>query len=592
MKIQAFSLYLCRKILKNILMEQLCRLLFISFLFVSACVGGGSPSHRLLERADSLLDVRPDSALRLLQEVSPRQLADRGGRMHYALLLMQAKYKNYLPVSEDDTLARELVSYYADAGDAGMQARAYYNLGCVYEDRQEPDLALKAYHEAGRQARRAGDTRTLCRTYNNLAYICLNQGMPGRADSLYAEVEQLARQAGDSVRLAEALLRRGSYALALGDTAYPLAEQRIKSGYGLARGLHSATLIRLAYYSLGLLFDYTGHPEEALKTAQEFVLEAQNDTAMLASANLLLGNVYCRLKRYDGADSCLQQVIQMGDCTLRERACALLSHLAEQEGDYERSLRWEKERKKYNQMKRAVFSHEVETAVAAKEVELAESLRSRDVSFSLLGWGMVALVLLGAGSILIGRVNRRKKERTPMTKEDLSEVSSGPVMNEPAETVVEDEPVMWDYSVFKKKMQDTEAGQILASIWSACKKKAVCELRWDVEQREAFLRQVEVFLPGHQQALTEHFPGLTEKEVTVCYLYLLGFSDEQVGIFLERDRSTAYRWRKLMMLHKMGLESTDMDCLVKTCHLRPEIALNATNATTDATNATTKNDRK
>ena len=217
-------------------MGHLCRFLFIFLLFVSACAGGGSPSRCLLERADSLLDVRPDSALRLLQEVSPRQLVGRVGRMHYALLLMQAKYKNYLPVSEDDTLARELVSY-----DAGMQARAYYNLGCVYEDRQEPALALKAYHEAGRQARRAGDTRTLCRTYNNLAYISLNQGMPGRADSLYAEVEQLARQAGDSVRLAEALLRRGSYALALGDTAYPLAEQRIKSGYGLARGLHSAT---------------------------------------------------------------------------------------------------------------------------------------------------------------------------------------------------------------------------------------------------------------------------------------------------------------------------------------------------------------
>ena len=107
-------------------MGQLSRLLLVSLLFVSACAGGGSPSRCLLERADSLLDVRPDSALRLLQEVSPRQLADRGGRMHYALLLMQAKYKNYLPVSEDDTLARELVSYYADAGDAGMQARAYY----------------------------------------------------------------------------------------------------------------------------------------------------------------------------------------------------------------------------------------------------------------------------------------------------------------------------------------------------------------------------------------------------------------------------------------------------------------------------------
>ena len=112
-------------------MGQLSRLLLVSLLFVSACAGGGSPSRCLLERADSLLDVRPDSALRLLQEVSPRQLADRGGRMHYALLLMQAKYKNYLPVSEDDTLARELVSYYADAGDAGMQAHITFWAVCM-----------------------------------------------------------------------------------------------------------------------------------------------------------------------------------------------------------------------------------------------------------------------------------------------------------------------------------------------------------------------------------------------------------------------------------------------------------------------------
>ena len=43
-------------------MGQLSRLLLVSLLFVSACAGGGSPSRCLLERADSLLDVRPDSA--------------------------------------------------------------------------------------------------------------------------------------------------------------------------------------------------------------------------------------------------------------------------------------------------------------------------------------------------------------------------------------------------------------------------------------------------------------------------------------------------------------------------------------------------
>ena len=70
-------------------MEQLCRLLFISLLFVSACAGGGSPSRCLLERADSLLDVRPDSALRRVAPVA-RGFAPSVGRQGRADALRPA----------------------------------------------------------------------------------------------------------------------------------------------------------------------------------------------------------------------------------------------------------------------------------------------------------------------------------------------------------------------------------------------------------------------------------------------------------------------------------------------------------------------
>lgn len=558
MKIQAFSLYLCRKILKNILMEQLCRLLFISFLFVSACVGGGSPSHRLLERADSLLDVRPDSALRLLQEVSPRQLADRGGRMHYALLLMQAKYKNYLPVSEDDTLARELAAYYADAGDAGMQARAYYNLGCVYEDRQEPDLALKAYHEAGRQARRAGDTRTLCRTYNNLAYICLNQGMPGRADSLYAEVEQLARQAGDSVRLAEALLRRGAYQLSLGKEAYPRAEQLIWQGYGLAQNLHSPVILHLAYSFLYALHSYQHQDREALQIAKAF-MAMPLDVVSQGKACLLVGSAYSRVAQYDSAAVYLKEALETDDFWVREEACVLLSHMAEQRGDTGQALRWQKEKDR-NRLEQQELQRVVKLAVAAREVELEEAMRLQDDAPPSIYY----YVLFFAGGLFLWVWLRRiifHRRATLACPVSLDHVPEG--LPE------------WDFNAFRQDFHQTASFAIMGSIWEYYNQSAAYVRHWGSADTLKFLREAEAWLPGYRAALQHAYPSLNAKDVFLCLLYLAGLNDSQIGILIERDKSSVIRRRQHMLKQKMGQEQTKIDNLLEICMLIPKTAPNA-----------------
>lgn len=92
-------------------------LLFV-LLLASACAGH-TDSRRVMVQADSLLNVRPDSAWRLLQTIPASALTTRADRAYYALLLTQARDKNYV-AQTDDSLIRTAVRYYDACGDAAL----------------------------------------------------------------------------------------------------------------------------------------------------------------------------------------------------------------------------------------------------------------------------------------------------------------------------------------------------------------------------------------------------------------------------------------------------------------------------------------
>ena len=520
-------------------------------LSVLACTGGDA--RAVLAQADSLLPTLPDSALRLLQSLSPRDLPDREGRMYYALLLSHAKYRNYIPLGSD-SLLQEVAAYYAGRGDDRLEARARYLLGGVYAERQEADRAFKTYHEAARLARQAQDGRTLCLTLHQWAYLCQNHGMAARGDSLYAETARLARQVGDSVRWAEALLRRGAYALSLGDSAYPRAEQLIGEGYKLARRLHSVQLFRLAYLTQSVLYSSTGRMRQALAEVKEYLDHVREDTVGLAKGCLLLGGVYFQINQKDSADIYLCRALKADDYAVRESACILLARIAEAEGNYKRLARWEQKRTEYRS-KRQVLEQEIRIAVAAKEVELMQALWKRDSRISFLLGGIVLLVLLFGGGWLVWWLTGRQKKRLRLQAQPLVLGTSGV------------RPVEWNYSAFRQQMQETESYRLIESILDYYKRSAGYECRWTLNERDAFFEQVNDLLPDHRKALEERFPQLTLDEVFCCYLYMLGLSDEQVGVLFERSRITAYRRRISMMRAKMGLADSGIDALVQACHI-------------------------
>lgn len=126
--------------------------------------------NTLLVRADSLMNLHPDSALNILESISTESLKTKADRAYYALLLTQARDKNYI-VQTDDSLIRIAVRYYDSMRDNRMQARAYYLWGSVCRDKNRQTEAIEKYIRATDLAQKAGDEVLLGRIYANAGYI-------------------------------------------------------------------------------------------------------------------------------------------------------------------------------------------------------------------------------------------------------------------------------------------------------------------------------------------------------------------------------------------------------------------------------------
>ena len=102
-------------------------------LSVSLSSCSSSVKNPLLLCADSLMEVSPDSALSILESISSPQKLSRADRALYALLLTQARHKNYVPL-DDDSLIKAAVDYYGDRDKSLRAAQAHYYWGATYRD--------------------------------------------------------------------------------------------------------------------------------------------------------------------------------------------------------------------------------------------------------------------------------------------------------------------------------------------------------------------------------------------------------------------------------------------------------------------------
>ena len=109
---------------------------------LSSC--SSSVKSPLLLSADSLMEIYPDSALSILESISSPQKLPRADRALYALLLTQARHKNYIALG-DDSLIKMAVEYYGDKKKSARAAKAHYYWGATYLEKGYTSFAVDEY---------------------------------------------------------------------------------------------------------------------------------------------------------------------------------------------------------------------------------------------------------------------------------------------------------------------------------------------------------------------------------------------------------------------------------------------------------------
>ena len=122
-------------------------LVSVGSIFMSVSLSScSSPSVKnpLLLCADSLMETYPDSALSILESITYPQKMPRADRALYALLLTQARHKNYIAL-EDDSLIKTAVDYYGDKKKSLRAAKAHYYWGATYSEMGYTSFAVEEY---------------------------------------------------------------------------------------------------------------------------------------------------------------------------------------------------------------------------------------------------------------------------------------------------------------------------------------------------------------------------------------------------------------------------------------------------------------
>lgn len=536
----------------------------------------------LLKQSDSLMESRPDSALTLLDGIPTKELKTDADRAYYALLLTQARDKNYIK-QRDDSLIQSAISYYNQTSNTEMQARSYYYCGCVYRDLKDEKKAMSNFLTAKTLAKDSKNLLLLSLICNNIGYVFYTNDLNEQADSAYHEVQQTAVLLKDSLLLAETLLQRGMIQMEKGKDFYPKAEKLTLQAYRITKLLDNKVLSKSTMYSLSSLYSKMGKGKDAVEFALQN-LALQEDTAHCYNTYQLLGNAYYQNQQYDSATFYLRKALSAPSYATKAGVYGRLSDIAKVSGNFQKSLELERKCSVYmDSLKQTRILQTYGIISAEKEVQIVQQQKEHESAISTYKYLLSSLII--AVLFLFLFIRKRNHNRTLRLQEEKSRLEDIQSMIRRQNARLEKElqqkteRIAYLEKELKQLHYDTEQKEKLRnelqtlnkerqSLLNSTQKYSVVELKmkriiqdykerdkselhmeeddWKQLVAETDRRCNEITLRLHSQY------NLSQEEVHLCCLFLSDLSISHFGYLLNYQRDTIYKKANRIVEKKMG----------------------------------------
>lgn len=273
---------------------------FVSLLAVCLFACNHHSSNPMLQQVDSLLEMKPDSALTILKNISVLEDLPEVDKAYYALLLAEATDKNKLPLLPCDSLLNFVLDYYGD--DDREKAVALMYKGRLLAEMDDE----KATIEMNLKALEILQDYPVDTKYRRLIYSALGlwYGNCGLNDKALEVLHQSLHYSFDAKDTAIAYINIGYiYGMRnMQDSAITYQRKAVK----YAMRSKDRSMILTSWHNLSICYRHFENVDSAVVYAYK-VLQHLSYGNGKADAYYNMGDLYVDLEQYDSARHYLEK---------------------------------------------------------------------------------------------------------------------------------------------------------------------------------------------------------------------------------------------------------------------------------------------
>lgn len=280
--------------------------------------------------AERCMEAYPDSALQLLNDIKHPEMLRGKSAATYALLMTQARDKNYLDSLQSDSLI-SIAAKYDWKDDNAEAGKSWYYYGKVLALKKQYSDAMVAYRKSLEYLEKAKKHKMLGLVWEHVGYLNATQRLYATSVSDYKQSVRYYRLAGDSRKLIRGYrnIARGYMAMNRADSVQWYSNR----GIHLCDSLHAEGMKAPFWQMLGCVARINGHYDEA----QSYFLSAirhSRDVNEVGRYYLSLGINSLTAGNVEEAEDYFLACLDAKDEFVLSGAYQYLSDISKRKGNY------------------------------------------------------------------------------------------------------------------------------------------------------------------------------------------------------------------------------------------------------------------
>jgi tetratricopeptide (TPR) repeat protein len=551
-------------------------LLCLAAVLSTACHKSSTLSRITLPAIDSLLQDNPDSAYNALADIPVKSIYSRRDRAYYALLLTQARHKNYLPLN-DDSLINVAVTYYQGKKDYEKYAKALLYKGICIEESNDPQKAIEIYAQAEQIALQTDDYLTLGLINSQMAWLYQKIYIENQVDiERYKKAIYYFQKAGHKRNeySAASLLGQQYRVTSQLDSAYHYLELAIE----LAREMKDSVALFHNYTMLANTY-FIDEQYEKARDMSLYVVNNHGEIPIADETYHCLSRAYARMGKADSARLYLDRVSYEAIRSKNHRIMLTLAEALKAEGDFEQALF-------YTELSHALADsiidasrrtdlYEIENRYNNQRLENINqrlTYRTRMNSFLIAVISLVAVIIIIIFLVIIDRkhndinekiafIEQLKTETTlynntlleKLDKQNMVETQLKEVLEKRIHTIRE----LIDLSYRYGGLPDTFIKQF---------NKTMNINRLSEGALDDLSEVVNAKYNGVVDYLVKKHPDMSEDDVDLVCLLCCGFSATEMSVFYNHSNGKSIYSRKRRLAIKLGLDMSLDEYVTESLH--------------------------